>query len=126
MSIYQQVVSLTGATLFSLAIVQVAWAQDYNEKPTAAEIAQLGLEGTELTPAGAIRAGNAEGTIPEWKNEPLKPPADFKPGTFHPDPFAADKPLFTITAQNYQQYADKLTPGQQKMFETYPDYFMNI
>jgi hypothetical protein len=126
MSIYQQVVSLTGATLFSLAIVQVAWAQDYNEKPTAAEIAKLGLEGTELTPAGAIRAGNAEGTIPEWKNEPLKPPADFKPGTFHPDPFAADKPLFTITAQNYQQYADKLTPGQQKMFETYPDYFMNI
>jgi hypothetical protein len=126
MSIYKQVVSLTGATLFSLAIVQVAWAQDYNEKPTAAEIAKLGLEGTELTPAGAIRAGNAEGTIPEWKNEPLKPPADFKPGTFHPDPFAADKPLFTITAQNYQQYADKLTPGQQKMFETYPDYFMNI
>jgi len=33
---------LTGATLFSLAIVQVAWAQDYNEKPTAAEIAKLG------------------------------------------------------------------------------------
>ncbi|MGD9984954.1 MAG: DUF1329 domain-containing protein [Porticoccaceae bacterium] len=126
MSIYKQVVSLTGATLFSLAIVPVAWAQDYNEKPTAAEIAKLGLEGTELTPAGAIRAGNAEGTIPEWKNEPLKPPADFKPGTFHPDPFAADKVLFTITAQNYQQYADKLTPGQQKMFETYPDYFMNI
>ena len=126
MSIYKQVVSVTGATLFSLAIVQVAWAEDYNEKPTAAEIAKLGLEGTELTPAGAIRAGNADGTIPEWKNEPLKPPADFKPGTFHPDPFAADKPLFTITAQNYQQYADKLTPGQQKMFETYPDYFMNI
>jgi hypothetical protein len=126
MSIYKQVVSVTGATLFSLAIVQVAWAEDYNEKPTAAEIAKLGLEGTELTPAGAIRAGNADGSIPEWKNEPLKPPADFKPGTFHPDPFAADQVLFTITAQNYQQYADKLTPGQQKMFETYPDYFMNI
>jgi len=126
MSIYKQVVSITGATLFSLAIVQVAWAEDYNEMPTAAEIAKLGLEGTELTPAGAIRAGNAEGTIPEWKNEPLKTPADFKPGTFHPDPFAADKPLFTITTQNYKQYADKLTPGQQKLFETYPDYVMNI
>jgi hypothetical protein len=126
MSIYKQVVSLTGATLFSLAIVQVAWAQDYNEKPTAAEIAKLGLEGTELTPAGAIRAGNAEGTIPEWKNEPIKPPADFKPGTYHADPFAADQVLFKITAQNYKEHADKLTPGQQKMFETYPDYFMNI
>jgi len=33
MSIYKQVVSLTGATLFSLAIVQVAWAQDYTKSP---------------------------------------------------------------------------------------------
>ncbi|TAL08114.1 MAG: DUF1329 domain-containing protein, partial [Porticoccaceae bacterium] len=107
-------------------MAQGSWADDYNEKPTAAEIAKLGLEGTELTPAGAIRAGNADGSIPAWKDEPLKAPADFKPGTFHPDPFAADKPLFTITAANYKQYADKLTPGQQKMFETYPDYFMNI
>lgn len=126
MSIYKQVVSITGATLFSLAVVQGTWAEDYNEKPTAAELAKLGLEGTELTPAGAIRAGNADGSIPAWKDEPLKAPADFKPGTFHPDPFPADKPLFTITAQNYKQYADKLTPGQQKMFETYPDYFMNV
>lgn len=93
---------------------------------TPEEVAKLGLEGTELTPAGAIRAGNAAGTIPAWKREALKPPADFKPGTFHPDPFGGDKVLFTITAENYQQHADKLSEGQKKMFATYPDYKMNI
>src|SRR3990167_7538822 len=126
MSIYKQVVSITGATLISLAIVQVAWAQDYNEKPTAAEIAKLGLSGTELTPAGAIRAGNAAGTIPEWKNELVPVPQGFKPGDRHPDPFPGDKVLFTITAENYQQHADKLTPGQIKLFEVIPGYKMDI
>lgn len=86
----------------------------------------IGLEAGQFTPSGAIRAGNADGTIPAWKNEPIKPPADFVPGGFHPDPFRDDKALFTITAQNYQDYADKLSEGQKKMFQTYPDYVMNI
>lgn len=90
------------------------------------ERAKIGLEGTELTPSGAIRAGNAEGTIPAWKNQPIKPPAGFTPGTFHPDPFASDAPLFKITVQNYQKYADKLSAGQLQMFQTYPDFYMNI
>ena len=101
-------------------------AQDFNEQPTAEELAKLGLEGTELTPAGAIRAGNAEGTIPAWKNEMIQPPAGWQPGTYHADPFAGDKVLFTITAANYKEHVDKLSVGQQKMFETYPDYFMNV
>lgn len=93
---------------------------------SAEDKARIGLEGTELTPLGAIRAGNAEGTIPAWKNEPVPVPAGFEPGTFHPDPFAADEVLFTITAQNYQEHAEKLTPAQKRMFEVYPDYFMNV
>lgn len=116
----------SGALLLGFSLAQSGWAQDYNEQPTPEELAKLGLEGTELTPAGAIRAGNAEGTIPAWRNEPIKPPPGWQPGTYHADPFAADKVLFTITAQNYREHADKLTAGQQKMFEIYPDYFMNI
>lgn len=90
------------------------------------ELAKLGLTGTELTPAGAIRAGNADGSIPEWRYEPLKAPAGYKPGMFHLDPFVGDTVLFTITAANYKEYADKLTSGQLKMFETFPNYKMNI
>lgn len=93
---------------------------------SSAEIAKLGFSGTELTPMGAIRAGNAEGTIPEWKYEPIPVPAGFKPGDHHPDPFADDQILFTITAENYQQHADKLTPGQIKLFERIPGYKMHI
>jgi len=95
-------------------------------KVSGDELAKLGVEGTELTPAGAIRAGNAEGTIPEWKNTPITTPASFKAGMYHPDPFADDKVLFKITASNYKEHAEKLTAGQQHMFETYPDFFMNI
>ncbi len=90
------------------------------------DLARLGLLDTELTPAGAIRSANTEGTIPEWKNDPVKAPPGFKSGMFHLDPFASDKVIFAISSSNYQQYADKLTDGQMKMFETYPEFFMNI
>ena len=93
---------------------------------SAEDRARIGLEGTELTPSGAIRAGNAEGTIPAFKYEPIVPPADFSAGEYHTDPFRDDKVLFKITAQNFQDYADKLSVGQQNMFKNYPDYYMNI
>lgn len=110
------------ASAFALAMA----AGSTFAKVSGDELAKLGIDGTELTPAGAIRAGNAEGTIPEWKNEPIAVPAEFKPGMYHPDPFADDKVLFKITASNYKEHADKLTVGQQHMFETYADFFMNI
>ncbi|MBQ0720717.1 MAG: DUF1329 domain-containing protein [Gammaproteobacteria bacterium] len=113
------------ARVAAAALVMTVAATSY-AAPSAEELAKLGLEGTELTPAGAIRAGNAEGTIPEWKNEPVQVPANFKSGTFHTDPFATDKVLFTINGSNYEEYADKLTEGQKSMFKTYPDYYMNV
>src|SRR5204862_328594 len=42
------------------------------------------------------------------------------------DPYAADKPLFTITAQNAAQYADKLSPGQMAMLKKHPTYKLNV
>ena len=104
--------------LISLATATGAWA-----KITPEEAAQLGLTGTPLTPVGAERAGNADGTIPAWAGGIQAPPANFKPGGQWVDPFPDDKPLFTITAQNYAQYQDKLTQGQIAMFKQYPDSF---
>jgi hypothetical protein len=94
---------------------------------TAQEAARLGAD---LTPRGAEKAGNADGTIPEWTGG-IKSPADagfpsYKTGQHHPDPFAQDKPLFTITASNVGQYAAKLTEGHKKLFETYKDYKMIV
>lgn len=79
---------------------------------------------TTLMPLGGEKAGNAAGTIPAWSGGITKSPfANFKPGMHHPDPFASDKPLFTITAQNMNQYADQLSEGQKALFRTYPNTF---
>jgi len=75
----------------------------------------------ELTPFGAIRAGNPEGTIPAWTGGITSPPPGYRPGTHHLDPFADDRPLFTITADNLDQYSAQLSPGQIAMFRRYPE-----
>ena len=75
----------------------------------------------ELTPFGAIRAGNPDGTIPAWTGGITTPPPGYRPGTHHLDPFADDRPLFTITADNLDQYSAQLSPGQIAMFRRYPE-----
>ena len=81
----------------------------------------------DLTPMGSERAGNAEGTIPAWTGGITSPPAEYKPGDHHQNPFPDDKPLFRITGANYKEYADHLSVGQLATFEKYPDtYFMDV
>ena len=79
--------------------------------------------GTSLTPFGAEKAGNADGTIPEWTGGLATNAAAVDSRGFLANPFAGEKPLFTITAQNVDQYKDKLTPGQLAMFKRYPDTY---
>lgn len=86
-------------------------------KASGDEIARLG---TSLTPAGAIREGNADGLIAPWAGKWSGVPTGLGfggPGKVQPDPYASEKPLFAITAQNYSKYADRLTDGQKAMFE---------
>src|SRR5690606_30849319 len=87
---------------------------------SADEAAKLG---TTLTPLGAEKAGNADGSIPGWTGglQPRAGKADERGFLEHP--YAGEQPLFTITAENAAQYADKLTPGQQAMFKRYPSTY---
>jgi hypothetical protein len=87
------------------------------------EVARLGAD---LTPLGAEKAGNADGTIPAWEGGITTPPDGYKPGKQYADPFADDSILFTITKANMDQYADKLTPGHQALLSTYDTYKMNV
>lgn len=86
------------------------------------EVAKLG---EELTPVGAIRAGNEDGTIPAWEPRPQEGPLKgFWPS--YPD-LEAEEPKFTISAENMDKYADKLTHGHRELLERYPDsYRMNV
>ncbi len=82
--------------------------------------------GKDLTPIGAEAAGNADGTIPAWNGGILTPPAGYKVGDHHPDPFANDQPLYTITGANAPHYADKLTVSNLALLKAYPDYKMIV
>ena len=101
------------ASLFTLIALNVHAAV----KPS--EAARLGAD---LTPLGAETAGNADGTIPAWNGGILTPPAGYKVGDHHPDPFAADKPLYTVTPSNLGQYESKLTAGSVSLLKAYADY----
>jgi hypothetical protein len=94
---------------------------------TAQQAAKLGAE---LTPMGAEKAGNAAGTIPAW-NGGIKNAADagfaaFKTGGHHPDPYAADKPVYRIDASNMSKYAAQLTAGHKALLTAYKDYFIDV
>ncbi|UUY08308.1 DUF1329 domain-containing protein [Pseudomonas sp. J452] len=79
--------------------------------------------GASLTPIGAEKAGNADGSIPAWTGGlPTNAGAVDAKG-FLADPFASEQPLFTITAANAEQYKDKLSAGQLAMFKRYPDTY---
>jgi hypothetical protein len=91
---------------------------------TADEAQQLGAS---LTPWGATQAGNADGSIPAYTGT-VKPPASYDPKNpgFRPDPFADEKPLFSIDGKNLQQYADKLAEGTKSMLQKYPEYRIDV
>jgi hypothetical protein len=81
---------------------------------------------TDLTPMGAERAGNAAGTIPAWTGSLKGAPAELSyKGDGHPlpNPYAGEKPLFSITAENLEQYKEQLTVGQIALFKLRPDTF---
>jgi len=100
--------------------------------------------GKELTPVGAIRAGNAEGTIPEWTGRKNFPPETLRytPADLEKmrkqDPAGVEKqfqgslqkeyfqPQFEISKANMAKYAAQLTEGQKAMLTKYPTFRMKV
>jgi hypothetical protein len=118
MSIHNKKELLTAILMAGLVASSLAQA-----KVSPEEAAHLGRD---LTPMGAEMAGNADGSIPAWSGKWRGAPPQVKfagPGTAYPDPYADEKPLFVITAQNLAKYADKLSDGQKALFKRYPDSF---
>ena len=110
--------------MLSLCVLMtVAWAG----VPSSALVS--GQEAQELksrlTPVGAERAGNSDGTIPAWTGGLTSAP-NYVSGTPRPDFFAADKPLFSITARNFHDYEDKLPEGAKALFAKHADYRMDV
>jgi hypothetical protein len=111
-------------TLFKLALVLGALlAPPLAGVPAGAEVPdeQAARLGADLTPLGAERAGNAEGTIPAWTGGITDSPPGYKPGDAHPDPHPGDSILFTITADNWEQHAERLSEGQKALLRAHPE-----
>jgi hypothetical protein len=80
--------------------------------------------GKELTPVGAEKAGNKEGTIPAWNPEPRRGALSGEfPNNAKLD---VEKPIYTITKANMAQYADKLSEGHKKLLTSYDSYKLEV
>lgn len=110
--------TVAATVLAALTCWPTSWAA-----VTADEAAKLK---SELTPFGAERAGNKDGSIPAWSGGYTTPIPGDKPNGRRGDPFKDDKPLFSITAKNVDQYADKLADGTKAMLKLYPDYRIDV
>ena len=115
---------LNKSSLLALSISVALTSTVVTAKITADDATKLGKE---LTPMGAVQAANEDGSIPEWTGGITQAPAGYSAGEHHLDPYPNDKIEYTITAKNLAEYKSLLTPGQVKLFETYPDtYKMNV
>lgn len=92
-------------------------------KLDASEIARLGKD---LTPTGAEMAGSADGLVPAWTGGLTTPLTGYDPAKGYIDPYAGDKPLYTVTSANMAQYDKLLSPGYKALLQKYPDYKMVV
>lgn len=109
---------IVAATLAAMLATPAAWAA-----VSAEEAAKLK---TTLTPMGAERAGNKDGTIPAWEGGVTKVDPAWKPGEPRPDPFAADRPLFSIDAKNMAQHEGKLSDGVKALMKKQPGFRIDV
>ena len=114
---------MTTAVLITAAVLggNGAWAA-----VSAAEAAQLGAQ---LTRFGAEKAGNKDGSIPEYTGGlpvTTAPPGFQKDSGKWVNPFRDEKPLFTITADNASKYADRLTEGAKALLKRHSTFRIDV
>ena len=105
------------------AATLVAFAAPVSAKLSDADVARLGAD---LTPMGAEKAGNKEGTIPAWTGGLCAPPSGWTAAKGYADPFASDKVKFTISKANLNEHKDKLTPGMIALLTKHDVVKMNV
>jgi len=111
------------SVLVAVLAAAVLLPSDAKAAMTAAEVERLSKD---LTPVGAERGANKDGSIPAWTGGLTSAPAGWTPESGYVDPFAGDKPLFTISSTNIAGYLDKLTPGMAALLKKYPELHMNV
>lgn len=117
----------TGPGTARLIITLLALFAAAGAAPAAGPAANA--QAANRTPWGAIKAGNREGTIPPYTGglPVTTAPPGFVPGSGRwEDPFANEKPLYTITGHNLEKYRDKLSEAAQEMLLRYPTFRIDV
>ena len=85
------------------------------------------LHAEELTPWGAVKGANADGSIPAYPDQGVPAPEGHKEGRGHYlDPFADEQPLYSVTPENMGQYEEYLTEGMKGLMKRFPSYRMDV
>lgn len=80
--------------------------------------------GRNLTPFGAVRAGNESGTIPPWTGGYTDRPEGYQQtGQHHLDPYPEDQPFYQVNSHNLDDYRKILGEGVAALMRTYPETF---
>jgi hypothetical protein len=96
-------------------------------KAAAATADQAASLQTTLTPFGAERAGNADGSIPAWTGGMTTMPAGVTSGQgIMPDFYASDAKVVSINASNMAQYADRLSDGTKALMTRFSDFRIDV
>ncbi|GGY23738.1 DUF1329 domain-containing protein [Paludibacterium paludis] len=93
---------------------------------TAAGAADSERTGKDLTPVGAQKAGNRDGSIPAWTGGDIRAPANWKPGMKRSDPYAGERPLYRVDATNVDTHRARLSAGQIALITGKPGYRMDV
>ena len=114
---------IKSAIMVMVVLLLAATSSYSNAEVTSTEAAKLK---STLTPLGAEKAGNKDGTIPAWEGGYTEQWPGYRSGQPRPDPFANEKPLFQITANNLDKYADELSDGVKALLQRYPTYRLDV
>jgi hypothetical protein len=118
------------STLISAAVSGLSLAVTLTvAEPAVAAVSadQAKALGTTLTQFGANPEASADGSIPAYTGGLASAPAGFKPGgQNYINPYADEKPLYTITSANLAQYEKLLTPGTLTLFKQFPDFSIDV
>jgi hypothetical protein len=115
--------SSVGVLIFAIGALSTHLA---TAKVTADLAAQL--DGPKYTCIGSERAGDPANGIPDYSGKYQGTWPGLKTANgFDPGPYAGERALFSITAQNMNRFADKLTDGERGLFHKYPQaYRMDV
>lgn len=80
---------------------------------------------TTLTPFGAEKAGNSDGSIPAWTGNLVQKKANNQNG-FPGNQFTEDQVKLHITSENLEQFQDKLSEGTKEILKKYKTFRLDV